>query len=688
MGTLVKKNLKMNNFFKSRRNSIASEPENQFLPSAPENPYNQEDLLHTENAPDPNLKISPEPEKPTAGSPIWDDGLEFDEYYDEPNLLQKGIDKITNKTDINDLTRAAKEMSENITKNRTKIDQQMNDTKNLFDRQNKETNENLIDLRDQQQINEEKIKRLSNQLENSKDLMQQVLQLAKEKPIKENTSDIHELLKKGVEKEKFTKQQILAYPKYVKSHLKKRTKSKKKKYDTSDTSDSDSEFSDSIDMNLIDSKNSHTSNASENTDKIIEIADMMNNINKNKYIGSNIAETSDLPLGTQLRLSLIKRKISDYEACLAGNVQQLGITNFVKQFPSSQFRNFSQQEYNVVLHKFVGKDLIKKCAEQKLLPSLIDTQTYLTELQRIQNAEMLDESMVEQKLANYVSFGTDILKTYNDISSIIDQISNSVWTDTEKEKKLYFAMKRALPPTMAMSFTQLESQNYRTGKIVYPDKQTQKAFFCKYSTIIDEEMGKKRYFKARINEIHEGNPSTDDSDSIQQKSKQSNILHKETSDLNKKIDQLSENIKQLSAPKQKTELEQKFENLSAKILQINHQPKQKGELEQKIDDLSSKIMQITNQTKQNGDLGPLCTTCNRPYHTAQFCFHHPDPETAYQNQIKKGARCLLCADENHNARYCKIYPNMKPCFTTCYPCYKERDIICNHKKEACIYKKN
>ena len=284
-----------------------------------------------------------------------------------------------------------------------------------------------------------------------------------------------------------------------------------------------------------------------------------------------MADKVRLPLGVgKIRPERVKSKASAYEACVVGTVTDLGLTNFLQQFPYQNFKSFTQQEYNLIMHKFIGLDLRKKCAAQMILPQNLDTASYTTELNRIHHAEMVEESIVEQKLFNYTPLEQDIVKVYHDVNTIVDLMPNSNWDEENKAKKLFFTLKKLLPPSMAINFAQMESHDYSSGMSKYPTRQQQKFYMCKNAFHINEEMKRTSRYRPRINEI-------------------------------------SQNHKQKST----TEKNETVEAVNV------HQTKKIQQNTTNLTDINAAVQEIRTY------LPPKCDNCNRLGHIKDNCFFHP-----------------------------------------------------------------
>lgn len=630
-------------FGRSRKNSATSD--NNEAPEIPTAPELEKILNIPDNKSNDKKeeKLSPEPTKP--GAQQFE--IQFESTYEEPNMIKDVINKLTNNDQVQSLTLANKIINDKIESTANNVDNTSTEFKEFIKTQKLENETAKFEREQDRKTLEAALKALAQATSTMKDITDHA---NIEKNIAESDYDTHnneqhtinrttEKVLRGLKKGTFTKNQIFEHPKYVKSAVKK---SKKKRYfDQYSSSDTDSDFSQSIDVDYIKSQTEESQKKEEEVMDKGKIAEIIDEISNSRYLPTSISEAINLPLndGT-VRAERVKRKIMVLDSCITGNVTELGLTNFLKQFPYRSFLSYSQQEYNLILHKFIGNDLRKKCASQLILPQQLSTASYLTELNRIHHSEMIDESTVEQKLHTYQPIEDDIVNIFHEINAIIDLMPNSNWTEEEKTKKLFFTMKRILPPTMALNFSQLESQDYKTGKTVYPPRQQQKFYFCKSAIHINDELKRKnRYNKPRINEINH-NPKT-----------------------------------KTATPTTTTQ--------QGETLLSNQQPQKSAPLFTYPPPNMEVLNEITATIKQiQGQLPKRCKHCNRIGHSDNSCFFHPDLEKSYQNQKQKNARCMMCSNTNHQAKYCEIYKNITPTLIACKHC-KEKQIFNYHPENTC-----
>lgn len=553
--------------------------------------------------------------------------ITFESVYEEPNFFKDGINKLTHKDEIDAVTIATKIIDENFKTQKTFQDDEIKMLKTKME------NETLINIQEKAD-RDEKIKSLTAQVEQTQEVLNKMLNLMTNDTVQstdnefrsKNMESTNEKVLKGLEKGKYTRSQIFEHPKYVKSTLKKR-KSRYRDYDNYTSSDTDSDFSQPIDRSIFNQKNDNN-NESDDDISINKINKVLENIANKKLLPAPQTEKVRLAMGTsEIRPEKIKRKIVAYETCVVGNATELGLTNFLKQFPYEHFKTFTQQEYNLILHKFLGADLRKKCAAQNILPGNLDTASYTTELSRIHHSEMVEESIVEQKLFNYQALETDIVKIYHDINAIIDLMPNNSWDEQSKAKKLFFTVKRLLPPAMALNFTALESINYSTQKSQYPNRQQQRFYLCKNAVCINEELKRNMRYKHRINEVSG--------------TKQRNNTEKNTKE---------------STPQS---------NISQQSVET-----------------TAAIQEIRTY------MPPKCQTCNKIGHSKDNCFFHPDLETAYLNQKNRNQPCMLCSAPDHQAKYCDLFPNQVPVLIPCKWCRRARILNYHEEKNCKIQQKN
>ena len=230
------------------------------------------------------------------------------------------------------------------------------------------------------------------------------------------------------------------------------------------------------------------------------VKDVLNAIYNNSHNHSLVDHQCPLADVDQMNSFRLTRKLKELRCYTIGSVADVGLTAYLTQFPYSEYEQFTQKEYNVILSTFLGTELQKKCFVQGVLPRNLTTGQYLSEIHRIHNTGCDSEIMIEDKFITYMAIEDDIEIIWHELIHLIDKMPASVWSNSYKDKKLYYKLQKSLPDIVATAFVSLKGYDPVTHKDIPPSRMAMKNFINMHGRLINENLPRKKA-RTRINDV-------------------------------------------------------------------------------------------------------------------------------------------------------------------------------------------
>lgn len=394
-------------------------------------------------------------------------------------------------------------------------------------------------------------------------------------------------------------------------------------------------------------------------------------------------------------------------------LKQIGCKDFIKSYPPNNFKNCSQQEYNLVLTQLMGNDTKDALLAHNVKPTELSTTEFINELFRLSENDTSDEMILEKKIYEFTSNEVDICKILSDINVLIDRAP--YWTEESKSRKLFFTIKKFLSDNIIPHLNNLLIFNSLTKQNVYPSRQKIREFVRRHQFEIDRELLKKRKKIYIVNNPHDSQPDPNNVQEINyidevEKERLERLLEKNDRDESEK-----ERENDIHMKKPETRYNSMIESQNRRYYnnnnfdrQINRNPqnnsfeRQPQEFRQNqsnnYDNRQPYFQRRYQNNYQNGsfnrnqtfnrnqkfqdrrDFRPQprkdqnCTFCNGFTHTDEKCFFHPNKEIAVNNQKSRAQRCLNCSEAGHIAFDCENYKDIVPIPINCGLCKKKGKI--------------
>lgn len=395
-------------------------------------------------------------------------------------------------------------------------------------------------------------------------------------------------------------------------------------------------------------------------------------------------------------------------------LKQIGCKDFIKSYPPNNFKNCSQQEYNLVLTQLMGNDTKEALLSHNIKPTELTTTEFINELFRLSENDQSDEMILEKKIYEFTSNEVDICKILSDINILIDRAT--YWNEDSKSRKLFFTIKKFLSDNIIPHLNNLLIFNSLTKQNVYPSRQKIREFVRRHQFEIDRELLRKRKKIYIVNNSQENqpDPTTQEINYIDQVEKErlERLLEKNDREEREKEREnenhrAPENRFNSIIESQNREHSRRYQNSNFdRTNQHNNFNKQQRDNNYRqnnnnnFDNRQSypqRRYQNNNYQSNNYNKGqnfsrsqnkfqerreyrpqprkePNCNFCNGYSHSDDNCFFHPNKEIAITNQKNRAQRCLNCSEPSHAAFECEIYKDIVPIAVNCGICKKKGNI--------------
>lgn len=149
------------------------------------------------------------------------------------------------------------------------------------------------------------------------------------------------------------------------------------------------------------------------------IAYKVNEILKTQQLTSNTLVNTKCPLVNaphNVRLDKVAEKVKYLKLIINFDVEAYGFSKFFSILHYNNFTDLSQQEYNLLVYNFLGKNMQLKLSMHKILPTESQTIPYINDIYRLTSNDIIDEMSIEERIHAYVANDTDIIKIMSDIN--------------------------------------------------------------------------------------------------------------------------------------------------------------------------------------------------------------------------------------------------------------------------------
>ena len=367
----------------------------------------------------------------------------------------------------------------------------------------------------------------------------------------------------------------------------------------------------------------------------------------------NLSDCSTTP-----RIDEITRVVKKLKNLNIHDVATLGLHQYLEQFPVNEFLHLNQREYNIILSNFIGSDLSKKCAKNRIMPQHLSTTDYINELHNL-HSNCSSEFEVEEKLLNYTPKEENIQNIWVELTNIVDLVDSNTWSETYKNKKLFWKLRKLVPDFMMPTLYELQVYNIQKHTMDMPSRAVMRNFVIQYSHLIDGQLTKK---KNRVNMVE----AEDD------------ILPQARIHASRTLAPPAAAPITIQPPAYMTPMQPNMQYQMIPPPYPSYQITPNNRPQNSYNN---------NQYRSDPRQGPRCDHCNRFGHVLAECFFHPEQKIAFSNQKLKGRKCLLCCNFGHHADTCTDYPGIVPVLSRCAIC-KEKQLFTFHPQSVCKHQKN
>lgn len=369
-----------------------------------------------------------------------------------------------------------------------------------------------------------------------------------------------------------------------------------------------------------------------------------------------VQTTCDLSdCSTTPRIDEITRVVKKLRNLNIHDVATLGLHQYLEQFPVNEFLHLNQREYNIILSNFIGSDLSKKCAKNRIMPQNLTTTDYINELHNL-HSNCSSEFEIEEKLLNYTPKEENIQNIWVELTNIVDLVDSNTWNETYKNKKLFWKLRKLVPDFMIPTLYELQVYNLQKNTTDIPSRAVMRNFVIQYSPLIDGQLTKK---KNRVNKVE----AEDD------------ILPQARIHASRTLAPPATALIPVQPPAYMTPMQPNMHyQMTPPPYPSYHKPQ-------------NNYNNYSNQNRTDPRQGPRCDHCNRYGHVLAECFFHPEQKIAFSNQLLKGRKCLLCCNLGHHAETCKEYPGIVPVLSRCTIC-RNNGLFTFHPQSVCKTTKN
>ena len=122
--------------------------------------------------------------------------------------------------------------------------------------------------------------------------------------------------------------------------------------------------------------------------------------------------------------------------------EKISLSTFLDQFPVESFPHLSQQEYNSVVHFFVGAEIKNKLGEQGILPAKVTLKEYLGHLSNLKLGYNISDLDVLSELHTMKVKNMNLIQIFIAVSNLVDNVSLDIWPETIKCRHIFFFTKK------------------------------------------------------------------------------------------------------------------------------------------------------------------------------------------------------------------------------------------------------
>ena len=325
--------------------------------------------------------------------------------------------------------------------------------------------------------------------------------------------------------------------------------------------------------------------------------------------------------------------------------------SFIDQFNVENFSDLNQIEFNVILTAFLDEEIITYLQKNDMNPRKLDTNTYLSEIQRISNNDIFSINDIELQLRNKHPKNNKPLDYLLEIIGLVDIISTSQVPETQKISMIWQNYRKIFSIPVQM---QMENHCNSLDSGLRNFKEGLRNFVRHHHGLLAQDMMKNVNFK-RVNMIDFQNNITENMSSQESQNKTTNNTS------NHEYNKQSNNSNYNNQYKANNNNNNKS----------NNQNKSKNQKEKRL--------------KYPPKQDTFCKQCNQPNHKDSRCIYHADLTIADENQKRMGFMyCLKCHSIDHLSIDCPVYPNIAAIKSDCVYCDQHNLYKRKHPAEHCV----
>ena len=334
--------------------------------------------------------------------------------------------------------------------------------------------------------------------------------------------------------------------------------------------------------------------------------------------------------------------------------------SFIDQFNIENFAELNQIEFNVVLTAFLDEEIITYLQKHDMNPRKLDTNTYLSEIQRVTNNDIFSINDIELQLRNKHPKNNKPLDYLLEIIGLVDIISTSQVPETQKISMIW--------------------QNYR--KIFSIPVQMQMENHC---NSLDPGL---RNFKEGLRNFvrhHHGNLAQDMLKSVNMKKVNMVDIHQNAGENIASNNDKYNNSKNVDHNKSSGSGGDSSNNKNNNNHNNNNNQNHNNNNNQNNQNKNKNQREIRKRYPPKQEI--FCDQCFQPNHRGSRCIYNNDLTIANENQKRMGyCYCIKCFSLDHLSIDCPVYPNIAAVKFDCIYCDRQGMGKRKHPAEHCVYR--